>query len=282
MGPSARTIASAILAFGIASALASNGVSSDTIAKSAPRPPPERRNFVACPVVRDTQEVPCWLAEYKGELYYLGIQNDISAPFHPPQLKHRALVEAVVANGPRICGGIPLKPAAVSVLPELDPSCNKILPAQGYRVDNPPRGPGPGNKGMQLATDPNPPPVAPPAPPPAPPYGSRELDVRYGFDSNYINVLNFRAVLDAAAYAKASGAHEVRVEGHRAATLLSNGRTLVEKGGLAQARADKVGQALRELGVPATTLQVAASETLEASDGASDFERRRVRILVTP
>ena len=27
-----------------------------------------RRNFVACPIVRDTASVPCWLAEYEGEL----------------------------------------------------------------------------------------------------------------------------------------------------------------------------------------------------------------------
>ena len=31
--------------------------------------PSARRNFVACPIVRDTASVPCWLAEYDGELY---------------------------------------------------------------------------------------------------------------------------------------------------------------------------------------------------------------------
>ena len=48
----------------------------------------QERSFVACPIVRDTKTVPCFLAEYEGQLYYLGIQQDITAGFHPPQLKH--------------------------------------------------------------------------------------------------------------------------------------------------------------------------------------------------
>jgi hypothetical protein len=34
-----------------------------------------QRNFVACPIVRDTASVPCWLAEYEGELYFLTLQR---------------------------------------------------------------------------------------------------------------------------------------------------------------------------------------------------------------
>ena len=34
----------------------------------AAQPDPSLRNFVACPIVRDTASVPCWLAEYDGEL----------------------------------------------------------------------------------------------------------------------------------------------------------------------------------------------------------------------
>jgi hypothetical protein len=40
----------------------------------------QRTNFVACPIVRDTASVPCWLAEYEGELYFLTLQTDVSAP----------------------------------------------------------------------------------------------------------------------------------------------------------------------------------------------------------
>jgi hypothetical protein len=48
----------------------------------------QQKNFVACPIVRDTSTVPCFLAEYEGETYFLGIQQDITNDFHPPQLNH--------------------------------------------------------------------------------------------------------------------------------------------------------------------------------------------------
>ena len=75
-----------------------------------------RVNFVSCPIVRDTPSVPCWLSAYEGELYYLGIQTDVSAEFHPPYLGHRVLVEGVIADDePRICGGVVLEPVRISV-----------------------------------------------------------------------------------------------------------------------------------------------------------------------
>ena len=75
--------------------------------------------------MRDTASVPCWLAEYDGELYFLTLQTDVSAPVTPPWLGHRVLVEGTVARDrPRICGGVVLEPVVLSVLPELDASCN--------------------------------------------------------------------------------------------------------------------------------------------------------------
>ena len=53
----------------------------------------QRANFVSCPIVRDTASVPCWLAEHDGELYFLTLQSDVSAPVTPPWLGHRVLVE---------------------------------------------------------------------------------------------------------------------------------------------------------------------------------------------
>ena len=35
-------------------------------------------SFVTCPIVRDTKTVPCWLAEYNGETYYLGNQGGVA------------------------------------------------------------------------------------------------------------------------------------------------------------------------------------------------------------
>src|SRR6185295_7037235 len=87
-------------------------------------------SFVACPVVRDTKTVPCWLAEYKGETYYLGNQGGVAQDFYPPQLSHEVLVEGVVAAGPRVCGGIPLRPVKTSVFIEINRACNTILPAE--------------------------------------------------------------------------------------------------------------------------------------------------------
>ena len=56
--------------------LASGGVAST-------RADEQRKNFVACPIVRDTASVPCWLAEYEGEMYFLTLQTDVSAPVTP-------------------------------------------------------------------------------------------------------------------------------------------------------------------------------------------------------
>jgi hypothetical protein len=111
------------------------------VVAGAAEPPANHRNFVSCPIVRDTPTVPCWLAEYRGELYYLGIQTDVSAEFHPPLLGHKVLVEGTVKDGPRICGGIVLEPLKISpLLTELDGTCNTILPAEDqYTVPFAPR-----------------------------------------------------------------------------------------------------------------------------------------------
>ena len=117
----------------------------------------DRLSFVSCPIVRDTSTVPCWLAEYEGELYFLTLQTDVSAPVNPPWLGHKVLVEGVVSDEPGICGGRVLKPVALSVMPELDGSCNTMLPAEDrYNLTfEPPRPPGP-SRGRLAFGDPAP------------------------------------------------------------------------------------------------------------------------------
>jgi hypothetical protein len=100
------------------------------MAQAAVPPDAAIRNFVACPIVRDTASVPCWLAEYDGELYFLTLQTDVSAPVNPPWLGHRVLVEGRRKEAPRICGGIVLEPVRLSVILEPDASCNTLLPAE--------------------------------------------------------------------------------------------------------------------------------------------------------
>src|SRR5690606_4481636 len=65
-------------------------------------------SFVACPIIQDTNTVPCWLAEHEGELYFLGIQTDASG-WSPPWLGHKLLVEGTITDNPRVCGGIVLE-----------------------------------------------------------------------------------------------------------------------------------------------------------------------------
>ena len=188
--------------------------------------PPNHRNFVACPIVRDTATVPCWLAEYEGQLYFLTLQTDVSAPVNPPWLGHRVLVEGVVSEEPNICGGKVLKPVVLSVLPELDATCNTILPAEErYNLTfEPPRPPGP--SGGRLAFG-NPAPrgstVATPGP--------RTITLQYGFDGTVVfrHAQALQQILEAAQRSKAV---RVEVVGYRAAVLLSNGTTMTEKAGI--------------------------------------------------
>ena len=230
----------------------------------------QQRNFVACPVVRDTKTVPCFLAEYEGELYYLGVQQDITAAFHPPQLKHEVLVEGRVAPGPRVCGGIPLEPLSISVVKEINPACNTLLPAEPG-IDAPPalRGPGPSSKPLALGSRPS-----------DARTGRQEFTVLYAFNDDYVEFGANRVVTDAAAYAKKIGASSVTVTGYRATTLLSNGNRLVEKAGLAEKRAQDVATLLRGLGVP--NVSVDWKKEAEPGDGQTDASHRRVTILVTP
>ena len=224
------------------------------------RPPANRRNFVACPIVRDTATVPCWLAEYEGELYYLGAQGSSASAFYPPQLGHEVLVEGTASTGPRICGGIPLTPVRVSVIAELNRSCNTVLPAEpGFR-------PGP----------------SPIAPSPRFPDTTREFNVPYDFDSEYLTLHTTRIVAEAARIAKAVGASRVEVAGRRGATLLSSGRALMEGSGIGERRAKTMGENLVGLGIAAERVRVTWKNEPEAPNGVSDPDSRRLSITLSP
>jgi outer membrane protein OmpA-like peptidoglycan-associated protein len=227
----------------------------------------QQLNFVACPIVRDTKTVPCFLAEHDGETYFLGVQQDITADFHPPQLKHEVLVEGQVAPGPRICGGIPLQPVAVSVLKEIKLSCNTLLPAEpGIEAPPAPRGAGPASKRPEIATATK-----------DSLSGQQEFTIPYSFDSAFLEYAGNRVLSEAAAYALRIKAKRVKVTGYRASTLLSNGTRLVEKDGLAETRAQDIGSLLRGLGVAGVTIE--GDKKSEPADGQT---QRRVTIDVTP
>ena len=230
----------------------------------------QQRSFVACPIVRDTKTVPCFLAEYEGETYFLGIQQDITAEFHPPQLKHEVLVEGRANPGaPRVCGGIPLQPVSISVLKEVNLACNTLLPAEPG-IDAPPaaRGAGPSSRRPE------------PAPRREALSGRQEFTILYSFDDDYLEYAGNQVVTEAAAYAKRIRATSVKVSGYRATSLLSNGQHLVEKSGLAEKRAQNIATLLRGLGLPNVTVESKADA--EPADGLTDASRRRVTVVVTP
>ena len=231
----------------------------------------QERSFIACPIVRDTKTVPCFLAEYEGEQYYLGIQQDITAEFHPPQLKHEVLVEGRISGGPRICGGVPLKPLSISVIKEVNPACNTVLPAEpGVEAPPAPRGAGPASH--RLITEPTP--AAESL------SGRQEFTVLFAFNDDYVEFGSIATVRGAAAYALKIGATAVKVSGYRATTLLSNGQRLVEKPGLAKKRAQEIATLLQGSGVGAVSADW--KEEPEAGDGKTDPSRRRVTITVLP
>lgn len=220
------------------------------------RPPAGRLNFLACPVVRDTATLPCWLAEHDGELYFLGTQGSTSSAFYPPQLLHDVLVEAAVGTGPRVCGGLPLVSVEVSVMPEINRACNTVLPAEpGYST-----------------------PPSPPAPVPSFPDTTREFVVVYDFDSDYLTLHTTRLILEAVRIARAARTSRVSVHGSRTASLLSDGRVLTERSTMGEIRARKVTEALVGLGIPAAAITTTWQATPATPDGVTDVARRRVTI----
>lgn len=235
--------------------------------------PAERRNFVACPIVRDTASVPCWLAEHDGELYFLTLQTDVSAPVTPPWLGHRVLVEGVVASDrPRICGGVVLEPVVLSVLPELDAACNTLLPAEDrYNLTfEPPRPPGPSAGRLAFAASS----AAAPAEP------ARSFALRYDFDGLIVfrHAGELTAIFDAA---QARGARRVAITGHRGSVLLGDGTTLVERAGIARRRAEQVAELLRGAGLSDVEYRVRWDDEAGAADG-DDAALRRVTVELDP
>jgi hypothetical protein len=236
-----------------------------------------RLNFVSCPIVRDTATVPCWLASYEGELYYMGIQTDVSAEFHPPYLGHQVLVEGTVADDqPRICGGIVLEPIKISVMPELDRSCNTILPAESrYTIDFNPRPPGP--SGGRLAFAP-PPGAAPPAPPPA--SGPKTFHLYFDIDQG-IAFRHPRQVIEIRDYAEKIDARHITVRATRGSTLLSNGTLVTESEHIARRRAEEVAALLKGLGL-AADIRTEFSTSPVPADGIDDWMSRSVEVHVEP
>lgn len=242
----------------------------------ADAPPESQRNFVSCPIVRDTATVPCWLSEYDGELYYLGIQTDVSADFDPPFLGHPVLVEGTVSDQPRICGGVVLDPVVIAPLAEFDANCNTILPAEDrYTVPFAPRPPGPSGGRLAFQRDPVPEAVL------VEPYESRDYPIHYDFD---MLIMGRHAPIlgDVLDYATKIGASRIEVIGSSGATLLSDGNVMAEDASIALKRANEIAEILKAGGLGDFFFLVSADQDREEPDGRDDWRSRRAVIRVVP
>lgn len=222
--------------------------------------------FVSCPQFRDVGNSilanSCWVAENKGTLYSLdGGQGT-------PQLGHSVLVEAEeVDASATVCKGQVLKGVRVSVLPELDASCETILPADGVQLAAP-SGPPPGT-------------TAPTIPPT--PYQSTDYVIEFPHQSWNIGTIGSSAsvlVETAANLAKLGNAKQVVVTGHAMSTRLSDGSVLMESAALAQQRAERVALALHKLQVPDAIVQTTWDTNVGADGGADAWKGRTVTISV--
>ncbi|MEY4640478.1 MAG: hypothetical protein RLZZ227_472 [Pseudomonadota bacterium] len=282
---------------------------------AAPLALAQERNisFVACPIFQDTDTVPCWLAEYEGELYFLGIQTDAGG-WSPPWLGHQLLVEGNVSDNPRVCGGIVLEssgtpydrrssgssagvelpnPPVTSVMRELDATCRTQLPeVDAFNTIEPRRGPGPS-------------PAQPPRTPDqaaaaaaardaalaaereamakiVPPYQPRDYEMLYEFDSE-LAVFTIGEVEKALEYAALIGASKILVTGYRSSSLLSNGQQLEEAPFIAKRRAQELESTLRMLGIPqGVALEVTWEDAVVPGNGVNDWSRRRALVRVIP
>jgi hypothetical protein len=220
-------------------------------------------SFVTCPVVRDTKTVPCWLAEYRGETYFLGIQGGVAQDFYPPQLNHEVLVEGVIAEGPRVCGGVPLRPVKTSVMLEINRACNTILPVEDG-IEAPERPPGRDPVSWVRSEGPG------------------DTTIFFDFDNDFLSLHSVNAVQRMADRFRQSKAAEVQVTSFRGSSRLSNGSVMVEDAGIATARANKVREILAGLGVPPAAVKVRVVNEVRQADGIEDPWSRKITLSVRP
>jgi hypothetical protein len=263
---------------------------------SAQQLPAEERNFVACPILLDTQPVPCWVADHDGQRYFLVAQTGRGGGgnVNPPQLRHKALIQGVVAaDEPRVCGGIPLKQVMISALvDELDESCNQLLPSGGYHATS--------YRVIGLDGD-------PPGPRETtafqPRFGARkgneerhgtyvanaaarkrmDFDIRFFFNSDYIIYPDEQEdVEDAVDYANMLKASRIEIVGYREAAVLLDGSKFPEKPEMARRRAEKLALILKDFGWPVDKLTVRWVDEPVNNGGVRDYELSRAMIAVIP
>jgi len=239
--------------------------------------------FIGCPIMRDMQarSLPCWLARDGDKLYYLGLQSDTipPVPFYPPQLLHKVLVEAEIADGPSVCGGIATTAVRASVMPELSPECDEILP-QGEVVAPPAvKASAPFRQGMRLAILPpgtSKRQYAFPTPPrPQPPFQAKTFAIDFFFGEDFIYLDDGFAIAQAVGYFNAIKGSRITMEIPRDKVKLSSGATIEEDVGVVRRRTERIRGILQEWGVSGD--KIVAVEPKRASSG-----QRLLKLIVSP
>lgn len=257
--------------------------------------PDTQRNFVECPILLDTEPVPCWVADYKGERYFLAVQSGRGAggTTIPPQLLHRALVEGTMSDEPRICGGIVLRPIMISpMMDEIDQSCNRLEPSGGYHANGPRvvglDGDPPGERestafgesfGQRTGLDER------RAVYVANAAARKRMDFEIGFffDSDYIIYpIEQEDVEDAVDYANLLKASKIEIVAYSAPAQLSDGGERRESADIAKRRAEKLALILKDFGWSADRLSVKWEAKPTHNGGVRDYERRKAVIRVMP
>lgn len=230
--------------------------------------------FIACPTYRDTdagRKSGCWLADDPQ-----GVRYDVSLGPVKPQVGRLALIEGIASAEPdSACGGRVLAPVRVAVLED---ACERqIIAAESF----------PGRPFQTPAEM-----LAPSDQPrslPAPPYTEKSFSIYFEYGRDFLIYQYAELILEKISlYVKASQAKRVQVEGFAATEpLVVYGRALREPLALARSRAEMVAEALRRLGVPASSLSVAwrgaPAATADLEGGKlPEPSKRRVVVTVTP
>lgn len=231
---------------------------------------PQARNFIACPVYRDTdagRKSGCWLATEHGS----GVQYDVTDALIKPILGKEILVEGVVSDkDPGSCGAPILEPVFVSILQsECKPH---LIPAEGF----------PGRRFALPARTLRP--AREPRPVPPPPYDSREYTVYFELDSDFLLYQHSEVIIDdAVTYIRASKPRRIVITGYADTRgFEASGRHLQENIGTATARANMLLEALLRLGVPKSIIstQWLGDPPPDAREGLMHSSKRRGTIRV--
>lgn len=250
-------------------------------------------SFVACPIARDTgaENDLCFITEYQGKRYALVNPPDWGVP----QLLHRVLVEGRVTDGPAVCGALPFEGRA-SVLPEIDASCDVLLPDDGsvkgnaggvFRNGSPKQIAFAQDLARRAEQDPRltlEPVVLDPDPLPIPtaPFTTQTLTILFPFGSDRGSGPDLLKLKALALYAKTARAQRIEVVGHYAESRLDDGSTMTEKPGVAQARAQKIGAILNVFGVDSRIVQLRWETAVTPGNGDGDWRHRAVDVTLVP